>query len=337
MPVKLSVLLASVLFSWEAAKYLAEPTARIAAIALLGSLSSQEQEINSDYLSMRELVESAVDKAENDGVHVTYTRYAGAAEIADLIQPGYWIARHQISNILSTHQLDPNYFKYMAEEVLQDQLPDDLAMTIALYGAAFHNFESMAMIPGSGFNLRQSPQEDMTEFRAYIETKVVKNEGKPIDEVDMLYFWIRKNHGDLELALHDNAIAKKALLRNDLNGGFVEPDELKIAANTAFMAEHVRDQSSLLDGYRDLYDVYGPDASNSDLSAFELAGTGYDRAVLTAMLDRFPPSVIAAMAEAQMVSQSDRMGRPKMASVEVSSIGLYNLMDYLNSLAVDEG
>lgn len=328
--VGLALLASALYFSWEVAIHLVHPVSRAVAIATLG-LIEPEQEVNPNYLSLRDQIELAIQESEVNGVHVKYSRSPSAIKTSELLDIGYLITRHEVGNILQTHELDGAYFKYMSEEVIKDRLSSELTTTVFGYGATFDSFDSMAQIPESGFNRRQTPEQDIADTDRFVEEQVLLNQGKPLESWKVLTYWLMRNEGNFGESIQDTAIYYKAKIRHDKNGNYIV-DENDATENVDFFITNFIDQTSLVGSFNENNAYYGTHSNNTTYSTVERISLIYDAYIQASILSMFPPSVDVAMTEAQMWGVYDDAGAVKAITNISSVMEVYRLDKYLQSL-----
>lgn len=329
--VRLSMVATAVFLAYESAIHLVEPISRHGAITTIKELTQTELPTNPNYMNLKSQIKAAIADAEARGIYVTYDRPELDINSWDLVRTGYFITRHEIGDIVRNRSLDGGYFKFMADAVIQDQLPPEIYLTIINYGSSFDNFRDMTEIPYSGFNRRQTPKEDIENADRFIESEVEQNQGMPIPPWKILTYWLIANNGNFNEAINDAAIYSKAKIRNDQDGNFIV-DESEAIENVNFFIKNIEDQTSLLGTYTENYKSYGVHNQNENYSTVELISLIYDGYIQAALLNLFPPSMGVAMTEAQMWAVYEDAGMVKSLTNISSATGLYELHQYLNRL-----
>lgn len=332
IPAKVLTTIMAIAFAFEASIIMAEPTSRILAVAALQQFSVESQEPNTEYLPISERISLAITATEKQGIQVYNDTKLISIFNQDVINTSYLIGRHELGNILRNHSFDPDYLKFMAVSVGQDNLPPELSVTLTRYSANFQTYRELIEIEGSGFARRLTPEQDIASVKQFIIEAYGLNDNQPIPSWRILEHWLVKNDGNYRESVHDAAISLEFLARNNNEGDFVGPFPEQSRENVEFYSKYIMDQSSLLGTYAETYSKYGVYNNDSRISAVDQIGNEYHNYIIAALAIELPAPYVVALTETQVLSQ-DQQAAAKSAADIVTVMDVYKLQQLTSQLA----
>lgn len=289
---------------------------------------------NELYRPVVDQMRDAVEKSEQEGIKVTYSKNPEFQSIPELTPAAIRILQNEIIATIKYREIAGGRFKYNAIELVKNRLPDNVVVMLISAASNIENFKDLQVVEGSGFAKRQNAEQDIRDLDSFVKSQAGNNGPVRLSSSDIFYFWIKRDNGDLRAALWDTAISLKFFARNNIQtgeftGNFLEESR----SNVEFYNTYIKDEFSAVGSYSDLYSKYGYYPDDPNHSALNRIGLPYHAYSKIAMLDTFPFQFVASLTAGQMWAGFENQGEIKAYTnlIQVNELG--NIEKYLNSLS----
>lgn len=322
----LVLLLISLYITQELATVFAQPIAREIVIAVLDRDLEEEVKVNEEYRPLLDQIREAVEYYEAEGGVVIYKKsdqYISFFEAAPWIQKvAYRHFQAMFNGEISF--FDSRYLEHNASITIMQEAPTELRSQVFQVVSTGNSYE-LFNVSGSGFAERQQHKKDIEELLDYIEMKLQENKGQPISAAKILYFWLKRNNGELSKALWDTALSLKFLARNNLvTGDYVGDTESEEALAVQYFQRTLIDEFSLVDPYSSLIN-----SDNSNYSAINRIGLPYHMYSMVALLHSMPAEIVGGATSIEFLAYNNEHGITKVASDVINVMGLSAVEEYL--------
>lgn len=289
---------------------------------------------NELYRPVVDQIRDAVEKSEQEGIKIIYSTNPEFQSLLELTPAATKILQNEIIATIKTGDISGSRFKYNAIELVKDKLPQGVVVMLLRTASNIDNFQDLQAIEGSGFARRQNVEQDIQDLDSFIKSQARNKAGVPLTSTDIVYFWIKRNNGDLRAALWDTAISFKFFARNNIQTGkFTGSFPEEFEWNVEFYNKYLKDEFSAVGSWSDLYSKYGSFTDDANHSALNRIGLPYHAYTKVAMLDTFPPQFVASLTAGQMWAGFEDQGEIKSYTNLIQVNELEKIKVYLNSLS----
>lgn len=289
---------------------------------------------NELYRPVVDQIHGAVERSEQEGIKVTYSTSPEFQSLLELTPAATKILQNEIIATIKTREISGSRFKYDAIELVKNRLPQEVVVMLIRAGSDIENLEDLRAIEGSGFAKRQNVEQDIQDLVSFLNIQARDNIGVPPASSDIVYFWIKRNNGDLRATLWDTAISFKFMARNNIRTGkFTGDFPEEFGWNVEFYNKYIKDEFSVVGSWSDLYSKYGSYSDDPNHSALNRIGLPYHAYTKVAMLDTFPSQFVSSLTAGQMWAGFKDQGEIKVYTNLIQASELDNIEKYLNSLS----